>query len=358
MKKDDLQNKPAQEQVVTINETAQKLKYWSGYVISRWKMIMIITLVCVLLAMAYAFLKPPGYIAESTFALEENESTGALNQYAGLAAMAGISLNPNSNGLFAGDNILELYKSRTMLKKTLLSKGDFNGKNQLLIDRYIEFNHLRDKWSGKDRLKNLSFDSDTSKLSILQDSIIFDIVKKLKKKNLSVGKPDKKLSVVYVTVQSRDELFAREFDQKLVENVNAFYIATRTAKASKNLAILQQQTDSVHRLITTYMTGAAMANDFIPNANPNKSILHTASQKKLIDMQASTAVYAELLKNLELAKVTLRKETPLIQIIDQPDLPLEKEQPLKVVCLIVGAFAGLFISVFYILFRAVFGFDS
>jgi uncharacterized protein involved in exopolysaccharide biosynthesis len=245
-----------------------------------------------------------------------------------------------------------------MLKKTLLSKGDFNGKNQLLIDRYIEFNHLRDKWSGKDRLKNLSFDSDTSKLSILQDSIIFDIVKKLKKKNLSVGKPDKKLSVVYVTVQSRDELFAREFDQKLVENVNAFYIATRTAKASKNLAILQQQTDSVHRLITTYMTGAAMANDFIPNANPNKSILHTASQKKLIDMQASTAVYAELLKNLELAKVTLRKETPLIQIIDQPDLPLEKEQPLKVVCLIVGAFAGLFISVFYILFRAVFGFDS
>jgi hypothetical protein len=36
-----------------------------------------------------------------------------------------------------------------------------------------------------------------------------------------------------------------------------------------------------------------------------------------VDVQANTAILTELVKQSELAKVTLRKETPLIQIIDR-----------------------------------------
>lgn len=35
--------------------------------------------------------------------------------------------------------------------------------------------------------------------------------------------------------------------------------------------------------------------------------------------------YAELLKNLELAKYTLLKQTPFMQVIDEPKFPLEKK---------------------------------
>jgi uncharacterized protein involved in exopolysaccharide biosynthesis len=103
--------------------------------------------------------------------------------------------------------------------------------------------------------------------------------------------------------------------------------------------------------MNTYISGAALANDIVPNANPERSILHTGSQKKTVDVQASAAVYAELLKNLELAKITLRKETPLIQPIDSPQLPLETEKPGKVLFPVLGAIIGFILCVFYLVFK-------
>lgn len=48
----------------------------------------------------------------------------------------------------------------------------------------------------------------------------------------------------------------------------------------------------------------------------------------------------ELVKNLEISKVSLRKETPLIQIIDRPTFPLEKEALDKVKAFVLGTLIG------------------
>jgi len=61
----------------------------------------------------------------------------------------------------------------------------------------------------------------------------------------------------------------------------------------------------------------------------------------------------ELVKQTELAKVTLRKETPLIQIIDRPILPLAKEKFGKVKGIVGGALAGFLIVLGLILRRIV-----
>jgi len=336
---------------ISFRDIILRLRYWKAYLVSRLRTLFAAGLITAVLALAYAFIARPVYIAQSSFVLDENAG-GGLGQYAGLAALAGISIGSESNGLFAGDNIIELYKSRTMLEKTLLTKCDFNGKQQMLIDRYIDFNNLRDKWSGEPGLENISFEKvDTSKLTRLQDSVIFVIIKRIKKKNLTVGKPDKKLGIIDVTVRSKDELFSKNYDEKLVQNVNAFYIMTRADRALRNLNVLQQQTDSVRRVMNSYISGAAMANDIVPNANPERSILHTGSQKKTVDVQASAGVYAELLKNLELAKIQLRKETPLIQPIDIPQLPLEEEKPGKILFPVLGAIIGFVLCAFYLIFK-------
>jgi uncharacterized protein involved in exopolysaccharide biosynthesis len=62
-----------------------------------------------------------------------------------------------------------------------------------------------------------------------------------------------------------------------------------------------------------------------------------------VDVQANTAILTELVKQTELAKVTLRKETPLIQVIDAPILPLEKKQLGKVKGIVIGVFLGGFL---------------
>jgi len=335
---------------ISLKVIAARVRHWRAVFLANWKILVAVICLFACLGLAYALLKKPVYIAESTFVLQE-ENASPLGSYASLASLAGISLDNETNGLFSGDNIIELYKSRTLLKTTLLSKGIFPGGPELLIERYIRFNNLRDKWKGKDGLENIRFDGDTSRFTIIQDSIIFDISKEINKKYLTVDKPDKKLGIIEVQVRSKDQLFAKYFNQQLVSNVSKLYIATRSERALNNLHILAQQADSVKNVLNNSISGAAIANDVIPNANPNLSVLHAPSQKKTVDVKAASEVYGQLLQNLELAKVTLRKETPLIQIIDKPDLPLDEDKPSIPLSLLLGGLVGFVIVAFYLVFR-------
>ena len=80
------------------------------------------------------------------------------------------------------------------------------------------------------------------------------------------------------------------------------------------------------------------------------NVKRSPSASRQIDVQANTAILTQLVGNLELAKVTLRKETPLIQVIDRPILPLEKEKVGKLKSLILGGFLAGFLTVLYLVF--------
>jgi uncharacterized protein involved in exopolysaccharide biosynthesis len=70
-------------------------------------------------------------------------------------------------------------------------------------------------------------------------------------------------------------------------------------------------------------------------------------------VQANTAILTELVKQSELAKVTLRKETPLIQIIDRPILPLAKQRFGKAKGIVLGGFLAGFLMIFIVIFRRI-----
>ena len=78
------------------------------------------------------------------------------------------------------------------------------------------------------------------------------------------------------------------------------------------------------------------------------------SARRQVDVQANTAILTELVKQTELAKVTLRKETPLIQVIDRPILPLKKEKFGKAKGLVMGGFLAGFLTVLGLIVRRVF----
>jgi hypothetical protein len=339
---------------VTVKELVSKLKSAIRYIKRKW----IITLVFCILGIISGFFYPivikPTYKAISTFVLEESghgSLGGSLSQFSGLASLAGIDIGGGSEkGLFQGDNILELYKSRLMLTKTLLTPVEIDGKKQLLIDRYIEFNELRDKWKKKDHIENINFNGDPKKFNRKQDSIIRDFAKYFNKHILSITKPDKKLSIISVEVDSKDELFATLFNETLVQTVNNFYIQTQTKKTTQNVKVLQHQADSVRGMLNHSIGNVAASTDANPNPNPTIVSLKVPSQRKQIDVQANSAIYTEIVKNLELSKLSLRQETPLIQLIDEPLLPLESNEIGKALGAIIGLIAGFFLSIVYIVF--------
>ncbi len=308
-----------------------------------------------LLGLGYTLLKKTNYTATCTFVLEDEKSSG-LGQFSGIASLAGINLNGDGGGVFQGDNIIELYKSRTMIEKTFLTYCIFNGKRELLIDRYIDSYHLREEWKKNLSIKNINFDGNVDKFSRKQDSIVTDLVDLFNKKVLNVTKPDKKLSIINVQVTTEDEMFSKFFTETLVQNVNDFYVQTRVKKQAQSVQILQRQADSVKNMLNSSIHGVASAIDADPNANPLMSTLREGSQRKQIDVQANSAIYSEIVKNLELAKIALLQETPLIQIIDKPVMPLVSDHGGKLKSIFLGTFSGFFLSIILIFCIRIFKF--
>jgi hypothetical protein len=349
--RDVKQDQQFQGDGISFKELIYKCSSWVKYISSFWKKILLYAFIGGCFGYVYAYRQKPIYFAKCTFVLEE-EGGGGLSQYAGIASMVGIDLSGrSSNGIFQGENIFELYKSRLMIERALLSSMDLKGKKTLLIDRYIESNNLREKWSKKPGLKSLSFSLPKQKFTLTHDSILGIVVKDINKNYLIVDKLDRNLSIISVRVKSEDEIFAKNFTDKIVENVNEFYINTKTKNSLETVQLLQKQADSVKRVLNSSISGTASAIDVNPNANTALQILRVPSQRRQIDVQANSAIYSEVVKNLEIAKISFRKEKPLIQVIDVPIYPLERERLGKLKSAILGGGITVFLTLLFLTLR-------
>lgn len=345
-------NSPIRQQAddeISLKELLLKIGNTITYLKSKWLLLAAAVLIGAVLGLVFSLLSKPKYTSQTTFVLEEEKGSGNLGQMAGLASMVGINLGGMEGaGLFSGDNIMEFLRSRRMIYKTLLTQVEIEGEQMLLADRYVAYNELSDKWQKEEQLKGFRFITDTSDV-YLQDSILNTFYKDIVKNVLTIEKPDKKLNIISLEVETPDEQFSKAFNETLIQNASDFYIQTRTKKSSENLAVLNKQVDSVRRELNKAIGGVAMASQANPNANPAFQTLRVASQERQVDVQANTAILTQLVQQQELAKITLRNSKPLIQVLDRPYLPLEETKVGKKKGMVIGGFLLGFLAVLFLL---------
>jgi uncharacterized protein involved in exopolysaccharide biosynthesis len=345
-----------QNDEITLKELIEKAKEWYSYLLSQWKIIVLAGVVGAALGLTYSFTKKPIYTASLTYALEDGKSSGGLGSALGLASSLGFDLGGTTGGAFSGANLMELFKSRVMVEQTLLAPV-MKGKTTIsLAELYIKNKKWREKWQEKSQLKSLQFapNANRSQFNRLQDSIFGIIYTDLSKNNLTVEQKDKKVAIGTITMTGTDEYFAQQFTLALTKTVIDFYIETKSKRAKENMDILVRQTDSVRAELNGAITGVAVANDNTFGLNPALNVKRVPSARRQVDVQANTAILTELVKQTELAKVTLRKETPLIQVIDQPILPLPKERFGKAKGILLGGILAGFLTVLGLIFRTIF----
>lgn len=338
---------------ISLKELIQKIKDWFGYLKTQWKIIFTVATLGAIIGFVYAQFQKPTYQATSTFVLEEDKGGGGLGGAMGLASSFGLDLGGGGGGLFTSSNIIELMKSRLVVEKTLLNPVQVGGKEMSLVDYYIQINQLREAWNEKPSLANLSFpaNADRTKFSLIQDSVLQVISAGLTKNNLTIAQKDKKVSIISLTVKTENELFSKLFCEQLLKETSDFYIETKSKKSRLNVEILQHQADSIRAELNSAITGVAAASDNVYNLNPAFNVKRTPSTRRQVDVQANTAILTQLVAQLELSKVNLRKETPLIQLIDRPILPLEKEKLGRIKSFVLGGFLAGFLTVLYLVFR-------
>ena len=342
-----------QNDEISLKELIEKGKEWFSYLLSQWKLIVLAGIIGAGLGLAYSFIKKPVYTASLSFALEDEKGGGGLGSALGLASSLGLDLGGGGGSIFTGSNLTELFKSRAMVEQTLLSPVVVDGKTVSLAEMYIQNKGWREQWNDISKYKAIHFLPDTKRkyFTRVHDSILGVMYQDLSKTGLVVGQKDKKIAIITIDVSSTNELFSKYFTEALVKEVSDFYVTTKSKKARMNMDILERQTDSIRGALNGAITGVAVANDNTFGLNPAMNVRRAPSARRQVDVQANTAILTELVKQTELAKVTVRKETPLIQVIDQPILPLKKEQFGRLKGLIVGSFLTGFLVILVLIVR-------
>jgi hypothetical protein len=338
---------------ISLKELIEKGRDWFVYLLSQWKIIVLAGFIGAILGVTYSLIQKPVYTATLSFALEDEKSGGGLGGALGLASSFGFDLGSGGGSIFAGSNLTELFKSRKMVEQTLLTPIFVDNATISLAEMYIRNEKWREKWNNDSKFKNVQFLPNTNRKDFtrVHDSILGVIYSNLSKSSLSVAQKDKKISIISIDVSSTNEMFSKYFCEALARQVGEFYVTTKTKKARVNMAILQKQTDSIRGELNSAITGVAVANDNTFNLNPALNVRRAPSARRQVDVQANTAILTELVKQTELAKVTLRKETPLIQVIDRPILPLAKERFGKAKGILIGGFLAGFFSIIFLLFK-------
>jgi uncharacterized protein involved in exopolysaccharide biosynthesis len=329
---------------ISIKELIQKIQEWIAYFKTQWKLLIGIAALGGIIGFVYASFQKTTYLATTTFVLEEDKGSGGAMS---LASSFGFDLGGGGGGLFTSSNIIELMKSRLVVEKTLLNPVQVAGKEISLADYYIQINKIKN-------LVSFPVNADRTKFSLEQDSILYSISSGLTNNNLTIAQKDKKASIISLTVKTESELFSKLFCEQLLKETSDFYIETKSKKSRLNVDLLQQQADSIRAELNGAITGVAAANDNVYNLNPAYNVKKTPSTRRQVDVQANTALLTQLVGQLEMSKVSLRKETPLVQLIDRPILPLEKSKPGKLKSTIIGGILTGFLTALYLIFSSLY----
>ena len=360
LENNQIDNSNTDNDEISLKELVLSLKSWIIFIFSKWKVLIAAGIIGGLIGMSFSYFDKTKYKAVLSFAMEDDKGGGGgggLSGALGLASSFGIDLGGSGGGAFAASNLAELMKSRLIVEKVLLTPIQIEGKTITLVEFYLKINNLRLGWDKNSKLQNLQFlpSDDRSQYTFQQDSILHQIHKILiSSDKLKIEQKDKKVSILYIEVVSENELFSKIFCENLAKETSNFYVETKSKKARMNLDVLRKQVDSVRNELNKSINGVAKESDNVYNLNPSLNIKAASSKKNQVNVQANTAILTNLVVQMELAEVNLRKETPLIQLIDTPALPLEKQKLGKLKSLLIGGFIFGFITLLYLILGQVF----
>ncbi len=349
------------ENTFNLGEAINKLKLLIQDYLNNYKIIIISIIISLCFSSLYFIWEKPKYKADATFVLMENGGNkgGSL---ASLTSQFGIDIGGlgGQSSIFSGDNIFDIFKSRVIIENTLLSNYPSDTTKSiadvyygiLKKRRYLKF--LQEK--QENLFKNYNFQNRNRK----KDSILNILIDNLINSNLQIDRLNKKSSIIKLTIITSDENLSKALNDKILQNVKEFYSKIKNSNTQIAVDKLQKKVDSLQIEL------GGISNENFKNTLPTPTNLLNENlaqklnkEKKYVEYNFENSVntesiqrkrtitytlFAEVVKNLEITKLTLAQQTPIFQILDSPRFPLNNNKLLYKYVFIIGIFIGIVIS--------------
>ncbi len=317
--------------IVTISDYKNELK-------KRLLIILAVAIIFSLIGFGFSRSQEDQYNAVISFIVEGQSEGSNLSALSGMANMIGIDMGGSATSSFNQQNIIELLKSRKIIERTLNNTCKIEGKSDLLLNHYI-------------RINNLITDSSTINLSsnYYNDSITSIVWFRIIDRDMEILFQNDEANILNLSFESLNAELAKNFTEIVIDEMSEMYIDYQTEKSRNTLNNLYNRSDSIFKDLRTSERNFAKVKD-------NNMRVMTASGRLeelqyMREVEILQAVYLELRKNIELSHMSVLNETPLIQIVDKPVLPLENINRSNLFWIVIFTFLGVFTICFIIILR-------
>jgi LPS O-antigen subunit length determinant protein (WzzB/FepE family) len=327
---------------------------WSGRTT-----IMLSILIGAILGVFIALLSPKEYTASTVMVPQMGgDSQSKLGGLGGLAALAGINLDMNQSSELSPMVYPQIISSIPFQLELMNARVNFSGFAQpvALFDYFTKY----DKPSAlgivkkytiglpgviikaiKGKPKEIFLPKDSSKQPILLTDDQYEVKKTLDELvSLDVNAKEGYLTL---TVRMSEALAAAQIAQKaqdlLQKNITEFKIE----KAKANLDFIQGRYNETKAEFEKAQVSLALVKDRNKGFTSGLPLIETDRINTRYTI--SYGVFQELAKQLEQAKIQVKKETPVFTIIEPVIVPSEKSKPKRPMIIAIWIFLGGIVGV-------------
>ncbi|MEC8176057.1 MAG: Wzz/FepE/Etk N-terminal domain-containing protein [Bacteroidota bacterium] len=294
------------------------------------KVIIYTTIIFSAVGVAFALLSPVKYKSTTVF-ITQNQETGP-SSLSGVASLVGINLGSSS---FGGEipstmypQIVESVKfKRLLLNKVIDKKNNFTLQN--FIAEYYSIEEVE-----QDNTIDLGM--------TLSEEKYFKILTEIL--NVSVNLKDGFISISCEMPKAEYSARTAKYSRELLQNI---IIENKIETARQNLIFSEGQLIEKKREFDEVYSKLAFFSD--SNLNSVNSFVLNEKNKLESEFQIISAVVEEISKQVEQAKLQLKKDTPVFSTIQEAVIPIKRSSPKRAQLVIIFGFIGFVISCIIIL---------
>ena len=295
------------------------------------KLIIYSTIIFSIIGVALAILLPEKYNSTTVF-ITQNQETGS-SSLSGVASLVGINLG---RGSFGGEipstmypQIIESVKFKRLLLNQIIDK-----KNNLTLKKFIIEYYSIDEIEEKE-IDDLGMTITEEKcFEILSEDIL----------NVNINQKDGFVSInAELSVAEYSAIIAK-FSREILQNI---IIENKIETARQNLIFSEGQLIEKKKEFDDIYSKLAFFSD--SNLNSVNSFVLNEKNKLESEFQIISAVVEEISKQVEQAKLQLKKDTPVFSTIQEAVIPIKKSSPKRAQLVIIFGFLGFIISCISIL---------
>ena len=358
----------SEEQEINLLELLQVVVRRKGFILKFCAAV-------VVLSVLYSLCLKNIYTATAKLLPPQKESGGGLSallsQAGGLAGLAGgMGLGGTSDlymGILKSRSVADAVIRRLDLQKEFKSKTLEDARKAL--EGTVKFQ------AGKDGIISISADyKDPVKAALLANTFVDELSRRSVQLNLTkVGSErvflEKRLEVVKQDLRNAEnDMKAFQEKYKTIKADSQATVAIegianlRAELVSKEVQLatlrntMTDENSQVKSLLAAVakiksqlgaMAGADGGSDVIPSVG-NMPGLGLEYTRKLRELKIQEAIFEQLSKQYEVAKLNEAKDSSSLQVLDEAVVPLKKSKPKRSLIVILSAVTAFFISIFVV----------